>query len=124
MLRSRLSLLAGLSAGLLLAGAGAYAISLNSIGQPSARDLPVIGLTRAVDPVSAPATRIPGPAPTTPAPAPAPSPAANGAEPPHREVVGPKLREEDADDDHERGSDAKPGDGESSSGETAAADSD
>lgn len=118
MSRSRLSILAGLSAVLLLAAAGAYAISLNSIGQPSATDLPVIGLSRAVDPVSAPTTGVPGPAPTTPVAA--PSPALDGAESPHREVVGPKLREQD-DDDHERDSDAKPDDGESSSVQTAAA---
>lgn len=101
--RSKQSVLVGLTAGLLLAGAGAYAISLNGIRQPVSSDLPVITFTRLAEAVT--------PAPTTP-PA---EPSATATEPavleptdppngsatlratPKREVIAPEVREEDAD---------------------------
>lgn len=105
--RSRQSVLVGLTAGLLLAGAGAYAISLNGIRQPMSGDLPVITFTRLVGAIdAAPDAR------TTPSVAATNAPDLPQAEKPRaglttakttpkREVITPEVREEDTHDDSE-----------------------
>ncbi len=130
--RSKQSLLVGLTAGLLLAAAGAYAISLNGIRQPTAGDLPVIAVTRLVDAAipTPPAADSVTPTSTAPVREPTPPVASSAAErvTPHREVVTPDVREEDDDDhdsdddheSHESSSAAKTHDGESSTQEKSA----
>ncbi|PKQ37557.1 MAG: hypothetical protein CVT59_06820 [Actinobacteria bacterium HGW-Actinobacteria-1] len=126
--RSKQSVLVGLTAGLLLAGAGAYAISLNGIRQPVSSDLPVITFTRLAQAVApAPATPPAEPSAATTEPAvlePTDSPVTSTAvrATPKREVIAPEVREEDGDDHDSSDSSssketspaAKPADGESS----------
>lgn len=110
--RSKQSVLVGLTAGLLLAGAGAYAISLNGIRQPVSGDLPVITFTRLAEALPpSPAAPEPEPSATTTEPAvlePTDSPVTSTAAraTPKREVIAPEVREEDADGHDSGDSDA------------------
>ncbi|PKQ19903.1 MAG: hypothetical protein CVT66_07715 [Actinobacteria bacterium HGW-Actinobacteria-6] len=110
--RWRQSFLVSLTAALFLGAAGAYAISLGSLSNPSRADLPVIALSGSIDPIPVASTTAPETAtetaaeapsskPTVPAATAAPAktsrPVAEKDAP--REVVTPDVREDDPDDD-------------------------
>ncbi len=92
---SRQGILVGLTAGLVLAAAGAFAFSLGSIQAPAAADLPVVRVASALEPAPetppvapvAETTATVTPPVETPA---APTAGASG----DREVIVPDVREE------------------------------